>query len=163
MSKTEPWRGHSIVQLSSSSSPSTRLPSSCEQRSSIARTSPPQLTTAISRSSHSTRRIAPGGSSSMGQMSISSAISPTAAVGLESLAVGVPSAAVVDVRTHTDGGQAAEAVAERLTAWLGSARRTLDLALYDVRLPGEVGDHVAGAIKAATARGVRVRIAFNQD
>jgi phosphatidylserine/phosphatidylglycerophosphate/cardiolipin synthase-like enzyme len=70
---------------------------------------------------------------------------------------------VVDVRTHTDGGQSADAVAERLTAWLGSARRTLDLALYDVRLPGDVGDRVAGAIKAAAKRGVRVRIAYNQD
>jgi phosphatidylserine/phosphatidylglycerophosphate/cardiolipin synthase-like enzyme len=70
---------------------------------------------------------------------------------------------VVDVRTHTDGGQSAEAVAERLTAWLGSARRTLDLALYDVRLPGEVGDRVAGAIKDAARRGVRVRVAYNQD
>jgi phosphatidylserine/phosphatidylglycerophosphate/cardiolipin synthase-like enzyme len=70
---------------------------------------------------------------------------------------------MLDVRTHTDGGQAAEAVAERVTAWLGAARRTLDLALYDVRLPDEVGDRVAGAIKGAAARGVRVRIAFNQD
>ena len=43
-----------------------------------------------------------------------------------------------DVRTHTDGGQTAEAVSERVVAWLGSARRTLDLALYDVRLPGAV-------------------------
>jgi phosphatidylserine/phosphatidylglycerophosphate/cardiolipin synthase-like enzyme len=70
---------------------------------------------------------------------------------------------MLDVRTHTDGGQAADAVAERVTAWLGAARRTLDLALYDVRLPDEVGDRVAGAIKGAAARGVRVRIAFNQD
>src|SRR4051794_1976308 len=37
---------------------------------------PAQLTTAISRSSCSTRRIAPGGSSSSGQMSISSATAP---------------------------------------------------------------------------------------
>src|SRR5688500_18282593 len=152
-----------MLQVSSSSSPSTRLPSSCEQRSSIACSSPPQLTTAISRSSHSTRRIAPGGSSWVGQMSISSAISPTAVVGLESLAVGVPSAAVVDVRTHTDGGQTAEAVAERVVAWLGVARQSLDLALYDVRLPGAVGDRVAAAITDAARRGVRVRIAFNQD
>jgi phosphatidylserine/phosphatidylglycerophosphate/cardiolipin synthase-like enzyme len=70
---------------------------------------------------------------------------------------------MLDVRTHTDGGQAADAVAERVTAWLGAARTTLDLALYDVRLPDEVGDRVAGAIKGAAARGVQVRIAFNQD
>src|SRR5215218_7758384 len=70
---------------------------------------------------------------------------------------------MLDVRTHTDGGQTAEAVAERVAAWLGAARRTLDLALYDVRLPDAVGDRVAGAIEDAAARGVAVRIAFNQD
>jgi phosphatidylserine/phosphatidylglycerophosphate/cardiolipin synthase-like enzyme len=70
---------------------------------------------------------------------------------------------VLDVRTQTDGGQTAEAVAERLVAWLGAARRTLDLALYDVRLPDETGDRVAGAIRDAAARGVNVRIAYNQD
>jgi phosphatidylserine/phosphatidylglycerophosphate/cardiolipin synthase-like enzyme len=70
---------------------------------------------------------------------------------------------MLDVRTHTDGGQTAEAVGERVVAWISAARETLDLALYDVRLPGAVGDAVAGAIRAAAARGVRVRIAFNQD
>jgi phosphatidylserine/phosphatidylglycerophosphate/cardiolipin synthase-like enzyme len=62
-----------------------------------------------------------------------------------------------------DGGQTAEAIAERLVAWLGEARRSLDVALYDVRLPGPVGDAVAGAIRSAAGRGVAVRIAFNQD
>src|SRR5919108_2957297 len=70
---------------------------------------------------------------------------------------------MLDVRTHTDGGQTAETVAERVAAWLGAADRTLDLALYDVGLPGAAGDRVAGAIRDAAARGVRVRIAFNQD
>src|SRR5215204_2079450 len=80
-----------------------------------------------------------------------------------SLAVGVLSRTVLDVRTHTDGGQTVEAVAERVAAWVGAASRTLDLALYDVRLPDGVGERVAGAIKDAAARGVAVRIAFNQD
>jgi phosphatidylserine/phosphatidylglycerophosphate/cardiolipin synthase-like enzyme len=70
---------------------------------------------------------------------------------------------MLEVRTHTDGGQTAAAVGERVVAWLAEARETLDLALYDVRLPGDVGDRVADAIRAAAARGVRVRIAFNQD
>jgi phosphatidylserine/phosphatidylglycerophosphate/cardiolipin synthase-like enzyme len=70
---------------------------------------------------------------------------------------------VLDVRTHTDGGQTAEAVGDRVAAWLAEARETLDLALYDVRLPGAVGDRVADAIRGAAARGVRVRIAYNQD
>jgi phosphatidylserine/phosphatidylglycerophosphate/cardiolipin synthase-like enzyme len=70
---------------------------------------------------------------------------------------------VLEARTLTDGGQAAEDVGARLAAWLGQARRTLDLALYDVRLPGPIGDAVAGALRDAAARGVQVRIAFNAD
>src|SRR3954452_13939907 len=67
------------------------------------------------------------------------------------------------VRTLEGGGQRAEDVAGDLVAWLGEARRTLDLALYDVRLPGPVGDQIGGAIRAARGRGVAVRLAYNQD
>jgi phosphatidylserine/phosphatidylglycerophosphate/cardiolipin synthase-like enzyme len=70
---------------------------------------------------------------------------------------------VLDVRTLEDGGQTAESIGEALAAWLGAARESLDLALYDVRLPGPVGDAVAGALRAARRRGVRVRLAFNDD
>ena len=70
---------------------------------------------------------------------------------------------MIDEHTLVDGGQTAEAIAGRLIAWLGEAKRSLDIALYDVRLPGSIGDAVAGAIRAAAARGVAVRIAFNQD
>jgi phosphatidylserine/phosphatidylglycerophosphate/cardiolipin synthase-like enzyme len=70
---------------------------------------------------------------------------------------------VIEQRTLVDGGQTAESIAERLVGWLEQARRSLDIALYDVRLPGAVGDAVADAIRAAAARGVAVRIAFNQD
>ena len=72
-------------------------------------------------------------------------------------------AAVVDVTTLEDGAQTGEAIAERLVAWLGGASRSLDLALYDVRLPGPVGDSVADALRAAMARGVRVRLSYNDD
>jgi hypothetical protein len=70
---------------------------------------------------------------------------------------------VIESRTLVDGGQTAEAIADRLVAWLDEARDSLDVALYDVRLPGPVGDAVAGAIRGAAARGVAVRIAFNED
>ena len=50
-----------------------------------------------------------------------------------------------------------------MAAFLGEARRSLDLALYDVRLPGEPGDVVAAALRDAAARGVAVRIAYNAD
>ena len=70
---------------------------------------------------------------------------------------------MLDAWTLEDGAQPPEAVAERLVRWLGGARRSLDLALYDVRLPGPVGDAVAGALRDAVARGVDVRIAYNDE
>jgi phosphatidylserine/phosphatidylglycerophosphate/cardiolipin synthase-like enzyme len=70
---------------------------------------------------------------------------------------------VIEERTLHDGGQTAEEIAAGLLAWLGEARRSLDIALYDVRLPGPIGDAVADAIRAAAVRGVAVRIAFNAD
>jgi phosphatidylserine/phosphatidylglycerophosphate/cardiolipin synthase-like enzyme len=69
----------------------------------------------------------------------------------------------IEVVTLEDGGQRPEDVAARLVAWLEKARESLDLALYDVRLPGPLGDDVAGAIRGASSRGVAVRIMFNQD
>jgi phosphatidylserine/phosphatidylglycerophosphate/cardiolipin synthase-like enzyme len=70
---------------------------------------------------------------------------------------------VLDAWTLEDSRQGPESVAERLVAWLGEAGASLDLALYDVRLPGPVGDAVAGALRDAIARGVRVRIAYNDE
>src|SRR3954452_8980574 len=67
------------------------------------------------------------------------------------------------VRTLVQGGQRAEDVARDLVAWLSAARESLDLALYDLRLPGPVGDQVGDALRAARDRGVQVRIAFNDD
>ena len=58
----------------------------------------------------------------------------------------------IDVITLVEGGQRAEAIAERLIEWLGA-----------VRLPGELGDDVGNAIRGAHARGVRVRIMFNEE
>jgi phosphatidylserine/phosphatidylglycerophosphate/cardiolipin synthase-like enzyme len=71
--------------------------------------------------------------------------------------------AVLDVRTLEEDAQTAESIGEALIAWIAPARSSLDLALYDVRLPGPVGDAVAEALRAALSRGVRVRIAFNDD
>jgi phosphatidylserine/phosphatidylglycerophosphate/cardiolipin synthase-like enzyme len=70
---------------------------------------------------------------------------------------------VIEVEPLHPGGQTALELAQRAAAFLGKARRSLDLALYDVRLPGEPGDLVAGALRDAAARGVAVRIAYNAD
>jgi phosphatidylserine/phosphatidylglycerophosphate/cardiolipin synthase-like enzyme len=69
----------------------------------------------------------------------------------------------ITLRTLVDGAQGADTVGGRLVDWLVAARSSLDLALYDVRLPCAVGDRVAGALRDAAARGVAVRIAFNHE
>jgi phosphatidylserine/phosphatidylglycerophosphate/cardiolipin synthase-like enzyme len=70
---------------------------------------------------------------------------------------------VIEIRTLTDGGQTPEEIVTELEAFLAPARETLELALYDVRLTGAVGDRVRDALLAAQARGVAVRIAYNVD
>jgi phosphatidylserine/phosphatidylglycerophosphate/cardiolipin synthase-like enzyme len=70
---------------------------------------------------------------------------------------------VIEAFTLTDGGQRAEDVAGRVADFLRRARATLELALYDVRLPDPVGSIVADELRAAAARGVRVRMLYNVD
>src|SRR3954449_9467957 len=69
----------------------------------------------------------------------------------------------MEVRELTDGGQSAEQIAAAVAGFLRPAQRTLELALYDIRLPGEPGDVVAGELRAASERGVRVRLLYNVD
>jgi phosphatidylserine/phosphatidylglycerophosphate/cardiolipin synthase-like enzyme len=70
---------------------------------------------------------------------------------------------VIDLHTLNPERQTAVEMARRVADFLGEARESLDLALYDVRLPGEPGDIVAGALRDAAARGVHVRMAYNAD
>jgi phosphatidylserine/phosphatidylglycerophosphate/cardiolipin synthase-like enzyme len=71
--------------------------------------------------------------------------------------------ATVDVWTLEDGGQSAQDVAERIAAFFEPARESLELALYDIRLPDPVGEIVAGALRASHERGVAVRLIYNVD
>jgi phosphatidylserine/phosphatidylglycerophosphate/cardiolipin synthase-like enzyme len=70
---------------------------------------------------------------------------------------------VIEVVPLHPGAQTALDLAQRTAGFIEAAQRTLDLALYDVRLPGEPGDVVARALRDAAARGVAVRIAYNAD
>jgi phosphatidylserine/phosphatidylglycerophosphate/cardiolipin synthase-like enzyme len=70
---------------------------------------------------------------------------------------------VIEFHTLTDGGQRALDVAHRLAAFLDRAQRTLDLALYDVRLHDPTADVVRGALVGAHERGVGVRLLYNLD
>ena len=70
---------------------------------------------------------------------------------------------MIEVHTLHPERQTAVEMAGRVAGFLGAARESLDLALYDVRLPGEPGEIVAGALREAANRGVRVRMAYNAD
>ena len=50
-----------------------------------------------------------------------------------------------------------------MASFLGGATKTLDIALYDLRLEAAPGDILLAAFKAAVKRGVVVRLMFNQD
>jgi phosphatidylserine/phosphatidylglycerophosphate/cardiolipin synthase-like enzyme len=70
---------------------------------------------------------------------------------------------MIAVRTLTDGGQQPIEIARLVADFLGQARTSLDLALYDLDLGPETETVVIGAIEAAAARGVAVRLAYNVD
>jgi phosphatidylserine/phosphatidylglycerophosphate/cardiolipin synthase-like enzyme len=69
----------------------------------------------------------------------------------------------VELRTLTDGEQAASEVAGEIATFLNAASTSLELALYDVRLESDAGALVLAALLAAHQRGVRVRLVFDVD
>lgn len=69
----------------------------------------------------------------------------------------------ITVRTLTDGGQPALGVAQLVAGFVAEARETLDLAQYDFHLGAETAALVGGALRAAAARGVTVRILYDVD
>jgi phosphatidylserine/phosphatidylglycerophosphate/cardiolipin synthase-like enzyme len=69
----------------------------------------------------------------------------------------------LEVLTLTDGGQSADDIARRLAGFLSPAKSSLDLALYDIRLPDPTGSIVADQLREADARGVATRLLYNVD
>lgn len=69
----------------------------------------------------------------------------------------------LELTTLTDGGQTAAEVAREVAAFLHGARRSLDLALYDVRFETDAGALVLASLLAAQQRGVSVRLLYNVD
>jgi len=65
--------------------------------------------------------------------------------------------------TLQDGGQPATLTAGALADFIDAARRSLDVAIYDIRLPDPLADIVKGALVAAAQRGVAIRLAYNED
>jgi phosphatidylserine/phosphatidylglycerophosphate/cardiolipin synthase-like enzyme len=77
--------------------------------------------------------------------------------------VAYPSRVPLRATFLTDGGQPATFVAELLAEYLGRARRSLDVAIYDLKLDGEPGEVVRRAVHRAVSSGVVVRMVFNQE
>jgi phosphatidylserine/phosphatidylglycerophosphate/cardiolipin synthase-like enzyme len=69
----------------------------------------------------------------------------------------------VQAFTLVDGGQPAERTAQALADFVSAAEHTLEIAIYDVRLPDPLAQTVRGALEAAAQRGVDVRLAYNVD
>ncbi|HSR25536.1 MAG TPA: phospholipase D family protein, partial [Candidatus Eisenbacteria bacterium] len=63
----------------------------------------------------------------------------------------------------TDGGQSAATVGRLLADHLGRAAVSLDIAIYDLKLDGETAELVRRAVHEARARGVEIRMVFNQE
>ena len=70
---------------------------------------------------------------------------------------------MIAVRTLTDGGQRSPEIAQTIADFLAAAERTLDVALYDVRLHDPSAQIVRKAFDDARARGVTIRLAYNVD
>jgi phosphatidylserine/phosphatidylglycerophosphate/cardiolipin synthase-like enzyme len=70
---------------------------------------------------------------------------------------------VIDIRTYRDGGQSAVDVARQAAEFFDAAERSLELALYDIRLHDEAAEIVKAALVGAHERGVAVRLVYNVD
>ncbi|HEY8018477.1 MAG TPA: hypothetical protein VIG53_03185, partial [Actinomycetota bacterium] len=62
-----------------------------------------------------------------------------------------------------DGGQSASDVADRLVSFLAEAGTTIDVAIYDFDARVGATARIADALEAAAARGVAIRVVFNQE
>ena len=69
----------------------------------------------------------------------------------------------IELRTLTDGGQSPAEIARELATFIGGARLSLDLALYDVRFETDAGALVLATLLAAHQRGIAIRLAYNVD
>jgi phosphatidylserine/phosphatidylglycerophosphate/cardiolipin synthase-like enzyme len=69
----------------------------------------------------------------------------------------------VQAFTLTDGGQPADRTANALAEFIRAAQQTVEIAIYDLRLPDPLAQIVRGALDDARTRGVQVRLAYNLD
>src|SRR5205085_8623092 len=61
------------------------------------------------------------------------------------------------------GEQTADAVMARLTAFIRTAKQTVDLAVYDMRFGDRLRDQFASALRERAAAGVQIRFCYDGD
>jgi phosphatidylserine/phosphatidylglycerophosphate/cardiolipin synthase-like enzyme len=69
--------------------------------------------------------------------------------------------AAIELTTLTDEGQRAADIARLLAGFLAEAKKSLDLAVYDVRFETGAGGLVLASLLSAVQRGVAVRLLYN--
>ena len=69
----------------------------------------------------------------------------------------------LDVTLLAQGEQTGQEIATKLAAFIRGAQRSLDLAVYDLRLSPPLKAIVAGALQERAAAGVAIRIAYDAD
>jgi phosphatidylserine/phosphatidylglycerophosphate/cardiolipin synthase-like enzyme len=69
----------------------------------------------------------------------------------------------IELRTLSDGGQTPTEIARELATFLGAARTSLDIAVYDVRFETDAGALVLATLLAAQQRGIAIRLVYNVD
>ena len=72
-----------------------------------------------------------------------------------------PTRPAIEIETLTDGGQRPADVARGIAAFLSEARRSLDIAMYDIRSETDAGALVIASLLAAAQRGVEVRLVYD--
>src|SRR5207249_2968080 len=70
-------------------------------------------------------------------------------------------AMAIDVTFLEEGGQTSAQIAALLAEFIGAARTSLHIAVYDFRLSDAVAEPVARALRERAAAGVDVRIAYD--
>jgi phosphatidylserine/phosphatidylglycerophosphate/cardiolipin synthase-like enzyme len=67
----------------------------------------------------------------------------------------------IELATLRDGGQRPAEVARRLAGFLSEAKKSLDLAVYDVRFETAAGGLVLASLLSAAQQGIAVRLLYN--
>src|ERR1700748_1459280 len=75
----------------------------------------------------------------------------------------MPEQARVQAFTLVDGGQPAERTANALAHFVKGAKQSLEIAIYDLRLPDPIPDILRDETPIARAGGATIRLVYNED